>query len=109
MQPAASASARTNAMCAWFKSPAPHRGGVDRNGYPQDLRDPATLNVLQQSEALSAAWAAQASRESRHDRRPTNEVFRFKPTRLQTLALASHALPNSIFWEAPASGTSRSP
>jgi type I restriction enzyme R subunit len=29
-----------------------------RHGYPPDLQDAAVQNVLQQAEALSAAWAA---------------------------------------------------
>ena len=29
-----------------------------RHGYPPDLQDAAVRNVLQQAEALSAAWAA---------------------------------------------------
>ena len=30
-------------------------------GYPPDLQDAAVLNVLQQAEALSSAWASRAS------------------------------------------------
>jgi len=43
---------------------------LKKHGYPPDLRDTAIQTVLQQAEALSAAWAAELSPNRRSQARP---------------------------------------